>query len=70
MELRHLRYFVGVAEARSFSRVAARRNVTQRALSRQMRDLGCELGLQLFDRVGRQVRLTPQGKDLLGRSLS
>ena len=68
MELRHLRYFVGVAEALSFSRAAARLNVTQPALSRQIRDLERELGLQLFDRVGRRVRLTPQGEDLLGRS--
>src|SRR5215468_4572797 len=70
MELRHLRYFVGVAEALSFSRAAARLNVTQPALSRQIRDLEEELGLRLFDRVGRQVRLTPQGEDLLRRSRS
>jgi DNA-binding transcriptional LysR family regulator len=68
MELRHLRYFLGVAEARSFSRAAARLNVTQPALSRQIRDLERELGIQLFDRAGRQVRLTPQGQDLLSRS--
>ena len=68
MELRHLRYFVGVAEARSFSRASVRLNVTQPALSRQIRDLEGELGLRLFDRVGRQVRLTPQGEDLLRRS--
>jgi DNA-binding transcriptional LysR family regulator len=68
MELRHLRYFLGVAEARSFSRAAARLNVTQPALSRQIRDLERELGIRLFDRTGRQVRLTPQGEDLLSRS--
>ena len=68
MELRHLRYFLGVAEARSFSGAAARLNVTQPALSRQIRDLERELGIQLFDRAGRQVRLTPQGEDLLSRS--
>ena len=68
-ELRHLRHSRGVAEALSFARAAARLNVTQPALSRQIRnDLERELGLQLFDRVGRQVRLTPQGEDLLGRS--
>jgi DNA-binding transcriptional LysR family regulator len=68
MELRHLRYFLGVAKARSFSRAATGLNVTQPALSRQIRDLEGELGIRLFDRVGRQVRLTPQGEDLLNRS--
>jgi DNA-binding transcriptional LysR family regulator len=68
MELRHLRYFIGVAETLGFSRAAARLNITQPALSRQIRDLERELGLRLFDRIGRQVRLTPQGEDLLGRS--
>jgi DNA-binding transcriptional LysR family regulator len=68
VELRHLRYFVGVAEVLSFSRAAASLNVTQPALSRQIRDLERELGLPLFDRVGRRVRLTPQGEDLLRRS--
>jgi LysR family cyn operon transcriptional activator len=68
LEFRHLRYFVAVAEARSFSRAAARLNVTQPALSRQIRDLESELGLRLFDRAGRRVRVTPQGEDLLRRS--
>ena len=68
MELRHLRYFLGVAEAQSFSRAAALLHITQPALSRQIRDLERELGIQLFDRVGRQVRLTPLGENLLSPS--
>ena len=68
MELRHLRYFVGIAEAESFSRAAARLHVTQPALSRQIRDLEAELGVRLFDRSTRRVRLTPEGEEVLRRS--
>jgi LysR family transcriptional regulator, cyn operon transcriptional activator len=68
MELRHLRYFVSVAEAASVSKAASRINVSQPALSRQIRDLETELGVRLFDRVGRRIRLTAEGEDLLERS--
>jgi DNA-binding transcriptional LysR family regulator len=66
MELRHLKYFVAVAEALSFSRAAARLHVTQPALSRQIRDLEAELGCRLLLR-GRNARteLTPEGRLLL-----
>lgn len=66
VELRHLRYFVAVAEALSFSRAAARLRLTQPALSRQIRDLEEELGCPLLRR-GRQARteLTPEGRKLL-----
>src|SRR5262245_38770068 len=68
MELRHLRYFVSVAEADNISRAALRVHVSQPALSRQIRDLETELGVRLFDRVGRRIRLTPEGADVLRRA--
>ena len=64
MELRHLRYFVSVAEAASVSKAALRVNICQPALSRQIRDLETELGVRLFDRVGRRIQLTAEGEDL------
>jgi DNA-binding transcriptional LysR family regulator len=68
MELRHLRYFVAVADAGSVSRAATQLHVTQPALSRQVRDLESELGLPLFDRVGRRLQLTASGDTLLQRT--
>ena len=68
MELRHLRYFVCVAEEASVSKAALRVNICQPALSRQIRDLETELGVRLFDRVGRRIRLTAEGEDLLRQS--
>jgi DNA-binding transcriptional LysR family regulator len=67
MELRHLRYFVTVADTGGFSKAAARLRITQPALWRQIRDLETELGLRLFERVGRRVQLTGHGDDLLRR---
>jgi LysR family cyn operon transcriptional activator len=67
MDLRHLRGFVTIADAGSFGRAGVRLNVSQPALSRQIRALEGELGIQLFDRVGRRVQLTPEGEDLLPR---
>src|SRR5262250_850757 len=68
MELRHLRYFVTVADAGSVSRAAVQLQLTQPALSRQLRDLESELGLPLFDRVGRRLHLTAEGENLLERT--
>jgi LysR family cyn operon transcriptional activator len=68
MELRHLRYFVAVVEARGVSRAAVALRMTQPALSRQIRDLEAELGVELFDRVGRRLELTATGEDLFRRS--
>ncbi|WP_020663242.1 LysR substrate-binding domain-containing protein [Amycolatopsis benzoatilytica] len=65
MELRHLRYFIAVAEEGAFSRAARRLHVVQPTLSMQIRDLETELGGPLFDRGARRTSLTPAGQALL-----
>jgi len=65
MELRHFRYFVAVAEDRSFARAARRLRVAPPALSRQIHDLELELGVPLFHRLPGGVRLTPAGERFL-----
>jgi len=65
MELRHLRYFVAVAEEEHYGRAAQRLHVAQPALSRQIQDLEREIGFQLFDRLPRGVRLSAAGKAYL-----
>jgi DNA-binding transcriptional LysR family regulator len=65
MDLRHARTFVTVAELGTVSRAALRLRIAQPALSRQINALEQELGLKLFDRIGRRLTLTGEGEQLL-----
>jgi DNA-binding transcriptional LysR family regulator len=68
MKLRYLHTFVGIADAGSIARAGARLHVSQPAASRQVLALEAELGVRLFDRIGRRLRLTSEGEDLLRQS--
>lgn len=68
MELRRLRYFIAVAHRRHFSQAAEELSIAQPALSQQIRQLERELGVTLFERTSRQVRLTSAGEALLVRA--
>jgi DNA-binding transcriptional LysR family regulator len=68
MNLRHLRAFATIADVGGFARAATRLHLSQPALSRQIHALEADLGVPLFDRVGRRAQLTSQGEDLLQRS--
>ena len=65
MELRHLRYFVAVAELQNIHRAATKLHVSQPPLSRQIRDLEDELGVALFEHNANSLRLTEAGRAFL-----
>lgn len=67
MELRHLRYFVAVAEMENISKAALKLHVSQPALSTQIRDLEAEIAFALFERTAKSVRLTDAGRVFLNR---
>jgi DNA-binding transcriptional LysR family regulator len=68
MDLRHLRYFIGIVDAGSMALAGRRLHISQPTLSRQIRDLERDLGVRLFDRVGRRVVLTAEGREMAART--
>jgi DNA-binding transcriptional LysR family regulator len=68
MELRHLRYFVAVAEERNFTRAAERLHIAQPPLSRQMQQLEEDLGVELIEKGSRPLRLTEAGQFFLAHA--
>ena len=68
MELRHLRYFVAVAEALSFTKAAQQLRLAQPSLTRQVRNLEDEIGVRLLDRAKNQIALTEEGRLFLFES--
>ncbi len=65
MELRHLQYFVAVAENLSFTKAAAQLHLAQPSLTRQIHNLEEEIGVRLLNRAKNQVALTEEGRSFL-----
>jgi DNA-binding transcriptional LysR family regulator len=65
VEIRHLQYFLAVAETQHFGRAAERLHMAQSPLSQAIRQLESHVGAKLFDRTTRRVELTPAGEALL-----
>jgi DNA-binding transcriptional LysR family regulator len=68
MDLRHLRYFLGIIDAGSMALAGRRLHISQPTLSRQIRDLERDFGVRLFDRVGRRIVLTAEGREMAART--
>ena len=66
MELRHIRYFLAVAEELNFTKAAARLCIAQPPLSRQMKELEEELGFSIFHRSNKGISLSMAGSEFLG----
>lgn len=69
MEMRQIRYFQCVAQELSFTKASQRLHIAQPPLSRQIRQLEEELGVQLFERLGRSIRLTDAGKFFFDKTM-
>ena len=67
MNLRQLQTLITIADAGGFARASGRLHLSQPAASRQIQALEAELGVRLFDRIGRRLQLTSEGEDILRR---
>jgi len=68
VDLRTLRYFLAIADALSFSKAAKLLHRSQPGLSRSIRELESQLGIELFERIGRRVQLSPNGVSLVSQA--